>query len=89
MLAFWIPTLTMAIPATVAPVVAFVRGVFRRRPRANTSAMQRLIDLNPTLNAAGVRWTVAARRAQISVITRVAVGVALIIATDRPVTARS
>lgn len=89
MLAFWIPTLIIAVPVTSGIVVTAIHRVLQRRPPARTSARDRLIALNPTLNAAGVRWNVAARRVRHGWVTSTAVAVALLIATDRPVTARS
>lgn len=86
MTAFWIPTLIPAALVVAWTFVAQVRRTFQRRPAARTSARDRLIDLNPTLQVANVRWNVASRRIRLGWVTRVAVGVAFVVATNRPVT---
>jgi hypothetical protein len=58
---------------------------FRDRPATRTSARDRLLARNPTLNAdASLRWSTTARRVRIGWATALAVAVALLIVADRP-----
>lgn len=66
-----------------------VRRALTNRPRARTSAMQRLIARNPAIIFDGARWTVAARRVRTSWVTSLAVATAVRIVADHPLTVGS
>lgn len=84
MTAFWIPTIVLIAVVGALVVNSIVRVVFKRYPRVRTSAKDRLIALNPTLNEVGTRWSISAERIRIGWITKVVVATAIIVAASRP-----
>lgn len=78
---YWI---VFAIALGVGIVALAVRRAVRDRPRARTSARDRLIERNPGIIFDGVRWSNAARRARTGWVTSVAVATALLIVADHP-----
>lgn len=90
----WTPWFVITIVAAVAAltigsvVVATIRRWLRDRPTRWSTAYDRLIERNPTLNAdASLRWSIAARRVRTGWLTATIVAVALLVATARPVVA--
>lgn len=78
-------TATGVIVLTGVLLVTVTRWL-RNRPPRWTTARERLIARNPTLNAdLTLRWTVASRRVRTGWLTALAVSAALLIATVRPV----
>jgi hypothetical protein len=70
--------------ALLLAIVGVAQALADSYPGGRTSARQRLIDRNPALNGdPSLRWSVAARRVQLGRTTRLAVGVALLLATLR------
>lgn len=76
------------VPVTlvgVSLVVNFIRRALRNRPRTRTSAMERLIERNPSIIFDN-RWRVSAKRVRFGWVTNLVIAVAVVIATDRPAT---
>lgn len=81
MIAFWIP---IVIGGLTGVVIALLR-LRADRPARRTSARDRLLERNPLLADASLRWSVSARRVRVGALTALAVAVALLIVADRPV----
>lgn len=65
------------------PALVVIRTALRGRPRWRTSAQMRLIDRNPSLSDASLRWRTSARRMRFGRLTTALVGAAMLLATIR------
>lgn len=84
-----ITTLGVVVAVTVGVAFAAyaLRVWLRDRPTRRTSAYDRLLVRNPTLNAdRNIRWTVRSRRVRFGWLTTLAVTVAVLVAATRPAT---
>lgn len=78
--------IVLVVTTVGTTVFVVIRTWLKDRPSRWTSAYDRLLDRNPTLNAdRSLRWSVRARRARTGRLTALVVAVALLVATARPV----
>lgn len=78
----------VAVTVGVAFAAYALRVWLRDRPTRRTSAYDRLLVRNPTLNAdPDVRWSIRSRRVRFGWLTTLVVTVAVLVAATRPTTA--